>query len=134
MRTHLSTRTPSTSGSTEPARSGRARRAVVLGGSLAGLLTARVLADHLDEVVVVDRDDLAGELDMPRRGVPQARHTHGLLVGGAEAIERLLPGFTSSLIARGACQSDLLTRSRWSAGRCSATRRPGWWARWPHAR
>jgi len=102
--------------------------------SLVGLLTARVLADHVDEVVVVDRDDLAGELDTPRRGIPRARHPHGLLVGGAESIECLLPGFTGSLIARGACQSDLLTRSRWSAGRCSATRRPGWWARWPHAR
>jgi len=101
-----------------PGRSsaGRPRRAVVLGGSLAGLLTARVLADHFDDVVIVDRDDLATELAGPRRGVPQARHTHGLLVGGAQALERLLPGITQSLVARGARRSDVLARSRWLMG------------------
>jgi ribulose 1,5-bisphosphate synthetase/thiazole synthase len=31
-------------------------RAVVMGASLAGLLSARVLADAFDEVVVVERD------------------------------------------------------------------------------
>jgi len=95
---------------------GRPRRAVVLGGSLAGLLTACVLADHVDEVVVVDRDDLSAELTAPRRGVPQARHTHGLLVSGAQALERLLPGLTQSLQARGALRADVLGRSRWLMG------------------
>ena len=32
------------------------RHAVVLGGSLAGLLTARVLADHFEEVTLIERD------------------------------------------------------------------------------
>jgi flavin-dependent dehydrogenase len=31
-------------------------RAVVLGAGMAGLLAARVLADHYPEVVLVDRD------------------------------------------------------------------------------
>ena len=30
--------------------------AVVLGGSLAGLLAARVLADHFDHVTLIERD------------------------------------------------------------------------------
>jgi len=35
-------------------------RAVVLGGSIAGLFAARVLADAYDEVHIVDRDKLVG--------------------------------------------------------------------------
>ncbi len=89
------------------------RRVVVLGGSLAGLLAARALADHVEEVVVVDRDELDGELTGPRRGVAQSRHTHGLLVRGADAMETLLPGLTAGLLARGALRADVMERSRW---------------------
>jgi len=91
-------------------------RAVVLGGGIAGLLAARVLADHATEVVVVDRDDLSGDLAGPRRGTSQARHTHGLLVGGLEALERLLPGYTAALVERGACPADLLADGVWRIG------------------
>ncbi|MGY1683122.1 hypothetical protein [Geodermatophilus sp. SYSU D01176] len=56
-------------------------RAVVLGGSTAGLLAARVLADTHPEVVVVQRDELP-EGAAHRRGVPQGRHVHGLLGRG----------------------------------------------------
>jgi len=42
-------------------------RAVVLGGSLAGLLTAAALAGRFTEVTIVDRDRLEGRLKAPRR-------------------------------------------------------------------
>lgn len=45
--------------------------AVVLGGSMAGLLAARVLADVDHRVTVVERDDLRASTE-PRRGVPLA--------------------------------------------------------------
>jgi 2-polyprenyl-6-methoxyphenol hydroxylase-like FAD-dependent oxidoreductase len=45
-------------------------RAVVLGGSIAGLLAARVLADRYEEVTVVDRDTLPVDA-AERRGVPE---------------------------------------------------------------
>lgn len=48
-----------------PARLGTA---IVLGGSMAGLLAARVLADHADTVVIVERDAVSGA--GPRHGVP----------------------------------------------------------------
>ena len=35
---------------------GDGRHAVVLGGSLAGLLAARTLADHFEEVTRIERD------------------------------------------------------------------------------
>ena len=41
-------------------------RAVVLGGSMAGLLAARVLSDHFREVVLVERDRVP-EQPEPRR-------------------------------------------------------------------
>ena len=55
--------------------------AVVLGGSLAGLCAARVLADHCERVTVVERDELPdGVAD--RAGVPQGRHVHAMLERG----------------------------------------------------
>ena len=86
-------------------------RAVVLGGSMAGLLAARVLADAYPEVVVVERDELP---DAPahRRGVPQSRHIHGLLARGQQALEELFEGLTADLVARGAPTGDMLQNVR----------------------
>lgn len=82
------------------------RRAVVLGGSMAGLLAARVLSDSYTEVVVVDRDALSG-VTSARRGVPQGRHVHGLLARGQQILDELLPGFTSEAVAAGVPTGDL---------------------------
>ena len=81
-------------------------RAVVLGGSMAGLLAARVLADAFAEVVIVDRDKLAG-VTTARRGVPQGRHVHGLLARGQQILDELFPGFTAEAMASGIPTGDL---------------------------
>ena len=86
-------------------------RAVVLGGSMAGLLAARVLADAYPEVVVVERDELP-EAPAHRRGVPQSRHIHGLLARGQQALEELFEGLTAELVARGAPSGDMLQHVR----------------------
>ncbi|GGM82040.1 hypothetical protein GCM10011609_17530 [Lentzea pudingi] len=75
--------------------------AVVLGGGLAGMLAASVLVKHVDEVTVVERDKLP-DGPSPRSGVPQARHAHLLMSGGARAIETVLPGTLDALVAAGA--------------------------------
>ena len=67
------------------------RSAVVLGGSLAGLLAARALVGFADRVTVVERDVLPDGPE-PRRNLPQARHVHVLWSGGARAVEELAPG------------------------------------------
>jgi flavin-dependent dehydrogenase len=77
------------------------QHAIVVGGSLAGMLAARVLAPHFARVLVIDRDELPSE-PAPRRATPQANHVHMLLKGGENAIEALLPGFCRELEARGA--------------------------------
>lgn len=75
--------------------------AVVIGGSMAGLLAARVLSDHFDRVTIIERDHLPAGPEH-RTGVPQGRHLHTLLVSGQRIIERLLPGFTDEMRAHGA--------------------------------
>lgn len=79
----------------------RGGRAVVIGGSMAGLLAARVLSDHFAHVTLIERDALP-DSKAHRSGVPQARHTHGLLLRGLRLLDRLFPGFEDDLAASGA--------------------------------
>lgn len=74
------------------------RQAVVIGASIAGLVTARVLAQHVDRVVVIERDQFA-EGDGPRSGVPQSHHAHILLARGRELLDELFPGLQAELAA-----------------------------------
>jgi 2-polyprenyl-6-methoxyphenol hydroxylase-like FAD-dependent oxidoreductase len=80
-------------------------RAIVIGGSIAGLCSARVLADFFDEVILFDRDQFPAEVTA-RSGVPQARHVHALLRRGLKELEGLFPGFTAALLAAGAVAMD----------------------------
>lgn len=90
------------------------QRALVLGGSIAGLLAARVLAEAYRHVLVVDRDQLLG-VRSPRRGVPQGPHVHGLLARGQQILEDLFPGFTRDAITAGIPTGDL-GELRWFFG------------------
>ena len=74
---------------------------MVIGGSIAGLAAARVLADHFREVVVLERDRI-GDVFAPRPSAPQASHVHGLLVAGERVLSRFFPGFTDDLRQGGA--------------------------------
>lgn len=86
--------------------------AVVLGGSMAGLLSARALSDHFEHVTVVERDEVTGDGSEPRRGVPQGRHIHVLLARGQQALDEFFPGFTSELQDQGAPVGELLNDTR----------------------
>jgi predicted NAD/FAD-dependent oxidoreductase len=81
------------------------KHAIALGASMAGLLAARVLGDFYTTVTVVERGTL-GDTAAVRKGVPQGRHTHGLLMRGAQALEELFPGFLDQLIDDGAVVFD----------------------------
>ncbi len=104
----MSLPTPAPTPATETARP----RVVVLGASIAGLLTAAAIVRHAD-VTLVDRDPIHEDLTGPRRGVPQSRHTHGVLVGGSRVIESLLPGVSAELEQRGGLLGDVVGGSRW---------------------
>jgi 2-polyprenyl-6-methoxyphenol hydroxylase-like FAD-dependent oxidoreductase len=89
----------------ETSSSPSSEHAVVIGGSVAGLLAARALSSSFDRVTVFDRDTLPSS-PAPRRGVPQGRQVHALLVRGAEGLERLFPGFLDDMAAAGAPSAD----------------------------
>jgi 2-polyprenyl-6-methoxyphenol hydroxylase-like FAD-dependent oxidoreductase len=72
---------------------------------MAGLLAARTLSDFYDTVTVVERDELQ-DTAVDRRGVPQGRHAHGLLLRGVLALDELLPGFVDELVDSGASVID----------------------------
>lgn len=75
-------------------------RAVILGGSVAGLCAAGATAPHFDEVVVLERDVLPEDAQH-RRGVPQSKHPHFVLNSGRRAMNALFPGFEDDLLAAG---------------------------------
>ena len=83
----------------QPSKS-RGHRAVILGGSVAGLCAAGAVAPHFDEVVILERDVLPEDAQH-RRGVPQSKHPHFILNSGRRAINELFPGFEDDLIAAG---------------------------------
>jgi 2-polyprenyl-6-methoxyphenol hydroxylase-like FAD-dependent oxidoreductase len=85
------------------------QHAIVVGASMAGLLAARVLADEFDRVTLVERDRLSAAADN-RRGVPQGRHVHTLLPGGADIIDELFPGLLNELVEAGAPKLGDYTR------------------------
>lgn len=75
------------------------RQAVVIGGGIAGLTVARVLADHVAQVIIVERDQRADASGV-RPGVPQTHHPHNLQPQAQRILEQLFPGLTDELITR----------------------------------
>ncbi len=81
------------------------RHAIVIGGSIAGLLAARVLTDHFEQVTIVERDCLPQKPEF-RNGVPQAHHFHLLLGRGLNILEQMFPKLGANLTAAGAVELD----------------------------
>ncbi len=76
-------------------------QAVVVGASVAGLFAARALADFFERVVVIERDNLETNF-IPRKGVPQGNHIHGILPPTYEALKQLMPEVIEQLVSNGA--------------------------------
>ena len=87
---------------TQPSASNHSsyKHAIVIGGSIAGLTTARILSDHFELVTIIERDE-PSRADEFRKGVPQARHPHALLARCQQILEELFPGIVKELIAAG---------------------------------
>lgn len=81
------------------------RHAIVIGGSVAGLAAARVLADHFGAVTILERDPRPQGPE-PRKGAPQMRHVHALFFAASTGLEALFPGFIAELRAAGALERD----------------------------
>ena len=89
--------------------------AVVIGASVAGLLSACALARHYSSVVVIDKDaTLPGAAPSdaapsPRRGVPQSSQPHVMLTKGFQLMKSFLPTFSQDLLDAGALPVDWVT-------------------------
>src|SRR4029450_10338717 len=77
------------------------KQAVVVGAGMGGLAATGAIAQHFEQVAVVERDALPAE-PVHRPGIPQGRHVHGLLVSGQRALDTLFPGFEQDLVRAGA--------------------------------
>ncbi|WP_137939721.1 FAD-dependent oxidoreductase [Chitinivorax sp. B] len=80
--------------------------AVVIGGSIVGCMAAKVLARDFDRVTVIEKGDFDDEV-RDRRGVPQEKHVHLLLLRGKQILEEIFPGITTELEQAGALSVDL---------------------------
>jgi len=81
------------------------KHAVVIGGGIGGMCAARVLADHFDQVTLIERDELPIDA-VHRKGVPQSRHPHVMLDRGRRELNSLFPGLDEKLRAQGSLDLD----------------------------
>ena len=88
------------------------QHAIVVGGSLGGLLTARVLSKHFDSVTIVEKDRVRQVPDS-RPGQPQTQHLHGLLAMGLKIMTDYFPDLPAELVANGASINDFATSMCW---------------------
>jgi 2-polyprenyl-6-methoxyphenol hydroxylase-like FAD-dependent oxidoreductase len=88
------------------------KQALVIGGSLAGLFTARVLSDYFDRVTILERDPV-NDFPESRKGQPQTVHLHGLLAQGLNLIKEFFPGIDQALTAGGALTGDFAEKVIW---------------------
>ena len=79
---------------------GAFEHAIVLGIGTAGLVSARVLSEHFDRVMVYEKDpDPQGPGF--RNGIPQGRHFHALIPWGLVIMAELFPGLQEDLKTAG---------------------------------
>src|SRR5690349_15916126 len=83
----------------------RERHAIVLGGSIGGCLAAEVLSSVFDRVTLIEKGDFDDNLN-ERRGVPQEKHVHLLLLRGKQVMEEIFPGLLSEMERAGAEIAD----------------------------
>lgn len=100
------------------------RRALVAGGSIAGLAAALALAERGAEVLVIEPDAglESGSIEDAflrgsRRHVPQIRHSHAFLARLRAILVRAYPDFYAELLAAGALEIRLLDFPPPSLGR-----------------
>ncbi|MEO0517955.1 MAG: FAD-dependent monooxygenase [Cyanobacteria bacterium P01_A01_bin.116] len=111
----------------EPIMLGKTPRqqAIVIGGSIAGMLSAKVLSAYFEEVLIVERDSIPNNA-AERKGVPQSPQPHILLTQGYRLLEGFFPGLGNDLLAAGAVPIDWGKDFQYYAfGDWGATHEPG---------
>lgn len=87
----------------------------IIGGSVAGLLTAAALADDVEHITIFEHRPLPDPAETASIA-PQAAFPHLLLAAGAAAGDRLLPGLVDDLFENGALGRRPRHGYWWAAG------------------
>lgn len=80
--------------------------AVVIGGSIGGIASAKVLSEKFDKVIVLEQDGQHHRTES-RPGASQGAHLHHILTAGQQELERLFPGIVDDMVAEGAFKVDM---------------------------
>jgi len=90
------------------------QKAIVIGGGMAGLASAEVLSKHFDQVMIIERDQYSDATEF-RKGVPQNRQPHALMMAGLDGLNTLFPDFTQDWLDVGAVPVDFGHDVEWNA-------------------
>ncbi|MEZ2133136.1 MULTISPECIES: NAD(P)/FAD-dependent oxidoreductase [unclassified Sinorhizobium] len=106
---------------------GHLKNAVVVGAGVGGLAAAGALADHFENVILLERDELPPG-PRSRSGVPQSSQIHNMLLGGLSALCEIFPGIDQDLTDAGAvhCRINLDRREEWPGYETFPRRDLGW--------
>jgi 2-polyprenyl-6-methoxyphenol hydroxylase-like FAD-dependent oxidoreductase len=88
------------------------KQAIVIGGSLGGLLTARALRNHFEKIIILEKDKVSDDRES-RKGQPHTKHLHGLLPAGLNAMMHYFPDLLESLKNNGANEVDFAGSMHW---------------------
>ncbi|WP_394140298.1 FAD-dependent oxidoreductase [Cytobacillus oceanisediminis] len=88
------------------------KTAIVIGGSIAGMLAARVLSEFFEEVIIIEKDPKSTKRQL-RKGIPQGAQGHVLLKSGEEILEELFPGLIDEMIKEGSVPADFANDLAW---------------------
>lgn len=86
--------------------------AVVIGGSMAGLVAARALSNHFKKVTIIEKDKVDNKPET-RKGQPQTRHIHLVLAHAMNILLAYFPSLKKELIENGASELDVGNDYNW---------------------
>ena len=95
--------------------------AVIIGGGIAGLLAARVLGKHFDNVISIEKDKYPSQ-DGPRNSIPQSNHIQILLIKGKEILLELFPDLEKNRVAKRPHVVNLTDDVLHYVGKCQSIR------------
>ncbi len=86
--------------------------AIVLGGSFAGLMTARALSSFYTRVTIIEKD-VVHRYPESRKGQPHTKHLHGLLPCALSILNNYFPGLSEEINSHGGVLNDFGTSMSW---------------------
>jgi 2-polyprenyl-6-methoxyphenol hydroxylase-like FAD-dependent oxidoreductase len=86
--------------------------ALVMGAGMAGLINARILADHFEKVTIFENETLP-DGPISRKHIPQGHHIHVILGRGKDFIEQCFPGIMNEIGLSGGRIIDASANVSW---------------------